>query len=100
MTHHCHAIGCETKCKPEFLMCPRHWRMVPKRSQILVYRHYRPGQCDDFGVTGEWHAAADIAIAHVAKKEDRISAETLVKAINKASSVLPELKPLPHNDMF
>lgn len=88
MTHHCHAKGCSTACKPEFLMCPRHWRMVPKNTQLGVYRHYRDGQCKDLTPSPEWHAAADVAIAQVAHKEGRISQETLSRIIDKAKTIL------------
>lgn len=69
--HHCHALGCDTRCKPEFLMCPNHWRMVPFKLQRLVWAHYRPGQCDDKRPSAEWMQAADAAIAAVALKEGR-----------------------------
>jgi len=70
MTHTCHAIGCETPVIPEYLMCLRHWRMVPRKIQLAVYRHYRPGQCYDWSlISKEWHEAADAAIKAVAEKE-------------------------------
>lgn len=88
MTHHCHAKGCTAGCKPEFLMCPRHWRRVPRRTQIAVYRYYRSGQCQDMNPSPEWHAAADVAIAQVAFKERRISQETLSRIVAKAKTAL------------
>lgn len=89
--HYCHARNCKTRCKPEFLMCPHHWWMVPARTQALVYRYYKPGQCDlDPVPSGEWHAAADMAIAQVARKEGFITAETLYRIIAKAKTVLKD----------
>ena len=68
--HKCHAYGCKTKCKPEFLMCPRHWRMVSKKLQLEVYRHYVDGQCNlNPPPTKEWLIAAKNAISAVKKKE-------------------------------
>lgn len=67
--HHCHALRCRTKVRPELLMCPRHWRMVPIPLQRAVYRHYRRGQCDDMEVTQAYLDAADAAINVVAQKE-------------------------------
>ncbi len=64
--HHCHAIGCATACPPDYLMCPRHWRMVPGIIQRAVWNSYRPGQCDDMNPSEAWHRAADRAIAVVA----------------------------------
>jgi len=53
-------------------MCLRHWRMVPKRIQRAVWKHYREGQCDDKNPSYEWHHAADAAIASVAELEERL----------------------------
>jgi hypothetical protein len=66
MSHTCHARGCKTTCKPEFLMCSKHWRMVPKTLQQAVYRTYQPGQCQGNPTPSpEWHKAADAAIGYV-----------------------------------
>jgi DNA polymerase III epsilon subunit-like protein len=43
--------------------------MVPPELQAAVWRHYRPGQCDDMRPSPEWHAAADAAIKSVAEQE-------------------------------
>lgn len=67
--HHCHARGCTTPCKPEMLMCLKHWRMVPLNLQRAVWAHYRPGQCDDKRPSEAWHKAADAAILAVFQKE-------------------------------
>jgi hypothetical protein len=76
MAHTCHALGCSVSVKPEMLMCGRHWRRVAKNIQRAVWRHYRPGQCDDKRPSKEWHQAADAAIGYVAFNEG--------KPINKA----------------
>lgn len=89
MAHTCHAKNCNTKCKPEFLMCGRHWRMVSRKTQLAVYRHYQNGQCNlSVLPSPEWHAAADVAIAQVASKEGLISEDTLKRVIEKARTVL------------
>lgn len=72
MTHHCHAVRCMTPCKPQFLMCGRHWRMVPAFVQVLVWQHYRDGQCDDKSPSYEWCVAADAAVAFVARREGQM----------------------------
>lgn len=70
--HTCHAEGCTIRCKPEFLMCRKHWFMVPRALQDAVWDAYVPGQCDfDPLPSDEWHAAADAAIEAVAVKEGR-----------------------------
>lgn len=43
-THHCYATGCPTRIALSLLMCPRHWRMVPKAIQKRVWATYQEGQ--------------------------------------------------------
>lgn len=69
--HQCHAKGCTKFVKPEMLMCFKHWRKVPRKLQLAVWKHYRPGQCDDKDVTRAWLNAADAAINYVAKLEKK-----------------------------
>jgi hypothetical protein len=67
--HACHAVDCDTPCKPEYLMCFHHWRMVPQRLAKAVYATYRHGQCDDKAPSREWMVAANAAIRHVAERD-------------------------------
>lgn len=76
--HRCHARGCFVRCKPEFLMCARHWHMVPAELQRAVWAHYRVGQCDDKKPSREWLAAADAAIAAVHQLEQEAAAKRAV----------------------
>jgi hypothetical protein len=70
--HVCHAVGCQVRCKPEYLMCGRHWRMVPRRLQVKVWATYQPGQCNfDPAPSAEWLDAAMDAVDAVAAKEGR-----------------------------
>ena len=39
-THRCHALGCRSICSKRFLMCGRHWKMVPLALQLEVYAGY------------------------------------------------------------
>lgn len=72
MAHECHANFCNTPCRPEHLMCARHWRMVPMDVQERVYSYYVPGQCQDNPrPTREWLDSAYLAIAIVAETEGR-----------------------------
>ena len=72
MSHTCHAIGCKDNCKPTFLMCKKHWDMVPKPKQERVYAEYRSGQCNLNPMPSpQWHDAADVAIYYVHIKELR-----------------------------
>ena len=60
--HTCHAIGCETPVPPALLMCPRHWRQVPRAVQLQVWATYRPGQEQDKTPSRAYLAAALEAI--------------------------------------
>lgn len=74
--HHCHAMGCDAKVKPEMLMCKKHWFFVPKVVRDRVWATYRDGQCDGSPMPSEeWHKAADAAIREVAVKEGHIRLE-------------------------
>lgn len=97
MSHKCHARGCPTPCRPEYLMCPRHWRMVPPRLQRAVWRTYRDGQCDDMDPSPEWHVAADAAIGFVALLDGegiRASERAALEAAGYALRLSQE-EPLP-----
>lgn len=75
--HTCHAVGCETTCAPKFLMCPRHWRMVPKVLQEAVWVTYRPGQERGGALPSRnWFAAARAAQVAVGDLEGRTDVPT------------------------
>lgn len=44
MSHHCHAVGCETPVPAKMFMCLKHWRMIPREGQNAVWAAYRSGQ--------------------------------------------------------
>ena len=69
MKHICHAVGCSVPCQPEFLMCRKHWGLVPQVLKARVYRHYRRGQCDDKNPSRYWLEAAAEVIKYVAQRE-------------------------------
>jgi ribosomal protein S14 len=73
-THRCVATGCKRVILEKFLMCPGHWRLVPKVLQTEIWREYF--HCQRHKVRTIAHepymAAINKAITHVAsaKKED------------------------------
>lgn len=69
MAHACHAIRCDREVPPKLLMCASHWRMVPKRLQRLIWKHYRPGQEIDKRPTRAYLDVMDEAIDAVFVKE-------------------------------
>lgn len=81
--HTCHARGCCRVVKPELLMCFVHWSRVPQIIQAAVYRHYRPGQCDDMRPSRAWHLAADAAIGAVAAREGQPVRMSEITALNE-----------------
>lgn len=72
--HRCHAHDCKAPCPPRHLMCARHWRMVPKPIQRLVWDTYRPGQERDKIPTRAYLAAQRMACAAVAGIEGDLEA--------------------------
>lgn len=83
VVHTCHARGCDEPCPPERLMCPAHWKMVPKEVQAAVWKHYRVGQCDDRNPSKAWHRAADAAIRAVAELELERARKKEAQAISR-----------------
>jgi len=69
--HTCHAIGCSVHVPPRMLMCARHWRMVPRKTQITVWNEYRPGQEIDKSPSLGYLAIQRMAVGEVAEKEGR-----------------------------
>ncbi len=67
--HQCHAIGCSTPVQPKMHMCLKHWRMVPKLVQNLIWKHYRPGQEIDKQPSLDYIVTAFVSISCVALKE-------------------------------
>jgi hypothetical protein len=67
--HTCHAMGCDRYTPPRYLMCARHWAMVPANLQAQVNQLYRPGQEVDKQPSPGYLNAARAAIAAVQRKE-------------------------------
>lgn len=62
--HRCAARNCPCRIKVEFLMCARHWAMVPRAIQNAVYRGYRlRGLTDHTGYDEAVKAAVDAVCA-------------------------------------
>jgi len=93
MSHTCHAKLCDTACPPRFLMCGRHWAMVPSKLQRRVYATFRRGQCEDMRPSLEWHEAADAAIAAVALEEGCPFAKLRVIEARALLNLAPEMCP-------
>jgi hypothetical protein len=62
--HKCPVDGCPTLIRPELLMCFKHWRVVPRRSQELVDHLFQT----DFG-SKDYVEARQEAIDFVNTKE-------------------------------
>lgn len=67
--HTCHAEGCQKPVPPKMLMCPYHWRQVPRELRAAVWEHYRPGQEVDKQPSAAYLEAMQRAIRAVAEKE-------------------------------
>lgn len=71
MEHHCHAVDCKESVPPKMHMCLRHWGMVPKLVQDLIWKHYRVGQEIDKSPSINYIATAFVSISCVALKEGK-----------------------------
>ena len=52
-------------------MCLKHWQMVPKLVQALIWKHYRQGQEIDKHPSIEYIATAFVSVSCVALKENK-----------------------------
>lgn len=55
---------------PKLLFCLKHWRMTPKKIQLLIWRHYRPGQEIDKRPTREYLEVQQMAVRAVEEAEN------------------------------
>jgi hypothetical protein len=67
--HTCHVPNCTTPVEPKYLMCSKHWAMVPANLQTQVQQLYRPGQEVDKRPSPGYLNAARAAIAAVQRQE-------------------------------
>jgi len=72
MSHRCHAVGCNTLVQPKFLMCGKHWSLVPNILKDRVWKTYRPGQEKTKDPSGEYLEAHLAAVRAVAEIEGRV----------------------------
>lgn len=80
--HTCHAVRCNARVQPTFLMCGPHWSRVSPTTRSAVWRAYRPGQCDDKRPSAAWMVAATKAIIEVAWKEHPEAVGGLTEQLN------------------
>lgn len=68
----CMAKDCTRKVPNYLLMCPRHWKLVPKHIQTIVWRFYQPGQEDGKATPSRpYWEAVKMAVKAVAKAEGK-----------------------------
>lgn len=66
LMHHCHAINCDKSVPPKLLFCLKHWSMVPKSWQRMVWLTYRPGQEVDKRPSADYLLVQSMVVALVA----------------------------------
>lgn len=86
MKHTCHAMRCSREVAPRFMMCPTHWRKVPRRLQAEVYRAYVPGQEQRKDPSADYLRVAERAIVSVATAEGHLTTEEGVRRIAQADA--------------
>lgn len=78
--HRCAARGCEQHISVVLLMCPGHWRRVPRRVAKRVWETYRGGNVQ----RGPYLEARSAAVAHVAVFEGKTVTPEEVAAMKLA----------------
>jgi len=70
MSHQCHALGCNNRCAPKYLMCAPCWALVPSemRQRVNMTVLLRGPVVDK--TWAPWWRAQALAIAHVAMIRD------------------------------
>ena len=61
----CVADDCKIRIPRRLLMCPKHWRKVPRPIQQRIYMFYRPGQEIDKNYSDDYIIAVMDAIQAV-----------------------------------
>ena len=81
MTHACHAIDCPKVVPPRMLFCGKHWRMLSKNAQAVIWREYRPGQERDKNPSARYLVAQAMVVAYVAGKDGKMSKDEIAEFI-------------------
>jgi hypothetical protein len=69
MKHKCKAPECDQQISERFLMCSRHWSIVPRSIQLQVHKAWRAlNQGKKPEQIGTYRAAVKQAIAAVSRK--------------------------------
>ncbi len=61
-----------TPVPPRMLMCLKHWKLVPRVTQLMIWAEYREGQEEDKRPSRIYLIVQRAAIAQVADREGRI----------------------------
>lgn len=73
--HTCHWPGCTTEVRPAVWGCKRHWSLLPRSLQRLIWSAYRPGQEQDKRPSLEYINAARAVQDWIAQREARRTAQ-------------------------
>lgn len=88
--HHCHLPGCTTSCAPRFLMCPKHWFMLPGHLMADVYATVRQRGPNVDATWAPWWRAQGVAITYVLRKLGEDPAQLQGLALPAGVSSTPE----------
>lgn len=64
-THYCKAPGCKQKVDNCFLMCHKHWYMVPREIRNEIWRTYQPMSWGDLDLFERYVRATEQAIESI-----------------------------------
>lgn len=83
VTHTCHALGCSLEVPPQLLFCRPHWFTCSPEVRNLIWTLYRPGQESDKRPSRAYLIAQRLAVAEVAYREDRITADQAIQGVEE-----------------
>ena len=70
--HECPAVSCRRKIEVKFLMCQKHWFMLPKGMRESLWHHYKNGQNEGrVAPNPEWVRTLEQATMLIEEAEDR-----------------------------
>ncbi len=72
MVRTCHWPRCERRCLPHLLLCPAHWRLIPKQIRHSFWHSYRHAKVRVEGV--EFRKSVASIVAWIGDNHHRIDA--------------------------
>ena len=63
------------------LFCGKHWRMLSKNAQAVIWKEYRPGQERDKNPSARYLVVQAMVVAYVAGKDGKMNKDQIAEFI-------------------